>query len=248
MVVLKCGKASFYMALDIYVGSLTRYYLNDWESVAARTFRDKGIPYQVIKPQPEPDDAVTDPTVVKEAVLGWRSSLEAGLRQHLGSGLTWNEEADTPYFTDRPSWYGYAGLLLLAAHAELPEFPRPEKATSEWDKDAAYQAAAAPDFKSRFSSLYDVVIWLPCSFAFKFKSEDVAGTKVWFGSSVTLLDQLRHLNDETYRASSNDLTKWTFEGVEKDSSFDRSARFGLAMFLHFAQLSVENKLPMKLDF
>ncbi len=236
------------MALDIYVGSLTRYYINDWESVAARMFREKGIPYQVIRTQPKSDDAVTDPSVVREAVLGWRSSLEAGLRQHLSSGLNWSEEAYTPYFTDRPSWYGYAGLLLLAAHTEFPEFPRPEQATSEWDKDPAYQAAAAPDFKSRFSLLYDVAIWLPCSFAFKFQTLDVAGTKVWFGSSLNLLDQLQRLNDETYRASSDDLNRWEFEGVEKDSSFERSARFGLAMFLHLAQLSVEHKLPMKLDF
>jgi hypothetical protein len=236
------------MALDIYVGSLTRYYLNDWESVAAKMFREKGIPHQVIRSQPEPDEAVTDPAIVKEVVLGWRSSLEGGLRQHLTSGLMWSEETDTPYFTDRPSWDGYAGLLLLAAHVEFPEFPRPQQATSEWDKDPAYQAAAAPDFKSRFSLLYDVVIWLPCSFAFKFQSLNVAGTKAWFGSSIDLLVQLRRLNEETYRASSDDLSRWKFEGVEKDSSFDRSARFGLAMFLHLTQLSVEHKLPMKLDF
>jgi hypothetical protein len=237
------------MALDIYVGSLTRYYLNDWETVAARIMREDGIPYQVVRPQSEPDDAVTDPAVVKEAVESWRKSLEAGLRQHLTAGLSWDEEPDAPYFTDRPAWEGYAGLVLLAAHTEHPEFPRPECATTEWDKDGAYQAAVSPDFKSRFSVLYDVGIWLPCFFSFKFKAPDVAGAEMWFGSSLELLDELRRLNEETYRGSSDDLSKWKkFEGVDKENTFDKSALCGLAMFLELAQLSVDHKLPMKLDY
>jgi hypothetical protein len=38
------------------------------------------------------------------------------------------------------------------------------------------------------------------------------------------------------------------EGVDDDGSFDQSARFGLAMFLHLAELAVQNRLPMKLDY
>jgi hypothetical protein len=237
------------MALDIYVGSLTRYYLKDWETAGARTSREMGVPYQVIRHESKPDDdAVTDPAVVKEAVLGWRRSLEAGLRQHLTEGLLWNEEPDTPYFTDRPSWEGYAGLVLLAAHTERPEFSRPERAMSEWDKDDAYQAVISPDFKSRFSLLYEVEIWLPCRFSFKFKAPDVAGAKVWFGSSLVLLDELRRLNEETYRVSSDGLLEGKFEGADKADEFNKSARFGLEMFLRLAQLSVEHQLPMKLDY
>ena len=236
------------MALDIYVGPLTRYYTGDWENVGARYCRERGIPYQTVRPNPDPADAVTDPAVVREAVVGWRSSLEAGLRQHLNSGLSWSEEADAPYFTDRPSWEGYAGLLLLAAHTEFPDFAKPEHVTSEWDKDEAYQAATSPDFRSRFSSIYDVQLWLPCQFSFKFKAQDVPGAETWFGSSSALLDQLRRLNDETYQGSSDDLARWKYEAFEKTDTFEKSARFGLAMFLHLAQLSVEHQLPMKLDF
>jgi hypothetical protein len=232
------------MALDIYVGSLTRYYVGKWETAGARYAREQGIPYQTVRPHPESHDAVTDPVVVKEAVQGWRSSLEAGLRQHLSTGLSWEEEADSPYFTDRPAWDGYAGLVLLAAHTECPEFPLPECATAEWDKDDAYQAAASRDFKSRFSHLYDVVIWLPCRFSFKFKAPDAVGTQVWFGSSLELLDELRRLNEETYRISSDR----KFEDADEGNRFDKSARLGLEMFLRLAQLSVEHQLPMKLDY
>ena len=95
------------MALDIYVGTLTRYHIGDLETVGACFAREDGIQHKTIRTQPAPNDAVTDPEIVRKAVQGWRSSLEAGLRQHLSTGLTWDERADAPYFTDRPwqSWH-----------------------------------------------------------------------------------------------------------------------------------------------
>jgi len=81
------------MALDIYVGSLTRYYAQDWETAGARAAREMGASYEVVRAQSQPaEDAVTDPAVIQEAVVGWRASLEAGLRQHLTEGLSWDEE------------------------------------------------------------------------------------------------------------------------------------------------------------
>jgi hypothetical protein len=82
------------MALDIYVGSLTRYYLNDWETPGARLARDFGIPYEVLRTQSEPDDAVTDPIIVRDAVLGWRTALDESLSEHESERLSWNEELD----------------------------------------------------------------------------------------------------------------------------------------------------------
>ena len=231
--------ASIRMALDIYVGSLTRYYLKDWESAGARVAREMGASYEIVRPQPGVDDAVTDPAVIKDAVLTWRKSLEMGLKQHLADGLSWSEESDAPYFTDRPAYDGYAGLVLLAAHTERPEFPLPDQAVSQWQEDDAFRAVTAKDFKSRFSAVYDVEIWLPSRFPFKFKVPDVAGATVWFGSSVSLCEQLQRLDDETYRGQ--------FGGTPQNP-FDQSARFGLEMFLRLARLSVEHKLPMRLDY
>jgi hypothetical protein len=67
---------------------------------------------------------------------------------------------------------------------------------------------------------------------------------VWFGSSLELLDELRRLNEETYRISSDR----KFEDADEGNRFDKSARLGLEMFLRLAQLSVEHQLPMKLDY
>jgi hypothetical protein len=236
------------MGLDIYVGSFTRYYRGDWETVVARAAREQGMGFKVIRTNPDPPDKVTDPIVIREAVESWRISLEAGLRQHLADGLAWDERADADYFTDKPDWVGYSGVVLLAAHTACPEHPRPERATAHFDKDAAYQSLAAQEFRCRFSQVFEVELWLPCAFPFTFKAADVAGNEVRFGSSVTLLDQLSRLNDESYRADAETLAKWKYDGAGSQDTFEQTARFGLAMFLYHAQLSVKHRLPMKLDY
>jgi hypothetical protein len=236
------------MGLDIYVGPFTRYCLGDWETIIQRTAREQGLAFKMIRTNPEPADKVTDPVVVHQGVDGWRRSLEAGLKAHLPSGLSWDERAEAPYFTDKPDWVGYACAVLLAAHTEHPGCRKPEKATADWDKDEAFKTSTSPGFKSRFYQLFDVEIWLPCDFPFTFKAQDVGGNEVLFGSSVLLLDQLKQLNAESYNGDAADLGKWKYDGAGREDSFDQGARFGLAMFLYHAEKSVQHRLPMKLDY
>jgi len=236
------------MGLDIYVGSLTRYYCGDWETVIAQAAREQGIGFKLIRSNPEPPDKLTDPVAIGQAVEGWRSSLEAGLRQHLTDGLAWDESADADYFTDKPDWFGYSGVVLLAAHTVCPEHPPPERATAHFDKDRAFETLANQDFRCPFSQIFEVEVWLPCLFSFTFRAPDVSGKEVGFGSSITLLEQLRRLNNESYRADAETLARWEYDGAGSQDSFEQTARFGLAMFLHYAQLATGHRLPMKLDY
>ncbi len=96
--------------------------------------------------------------------------------------------------------------------------------------------------------MFEVELWLPCAFPFTFRAADIAGNEVRFGSSITLLEQLRRLNEESFRADVGTLAQWKFDGAGSQDTFDQTARFGLAMFLHHAQLSTEHRLPMKLDY
>jgi hypothetical protein len=107
---------------------------------------------------------------------------------------------------------------------------------------------AAQEFRCPFSQIFEVEIWLPSLFPFTFHAADLAGNKMRFGSSVMLFDQLRRLNDESYKADTETLARWKFDGAGSQDTFDQTARFGLAVFLHHAQLSVEHRLPMKLDY
>ncbi len=236
------------MGLDIYVGTLTRYHLGDWETVVQRLAREEGLSLTVIRSEPEPDDAVTDPAVVAEAVDGWRGALGAGLGDHLSADFSSDERLGAPYFTDKPDWIGYSGLVLLAAHAALPQHPFPASGTAAFDKDEAYAELAAQDFRCAFLQVLGPELWLPVPFDFAFGAQDVVGNDVVIGSSISLLEQLRQLNDQTHGASEQELERARRDGVDQDGPFEESARFGLAMFLHHAELAVQNRLPMKLDY
>lgn len=236
------------MGLDIYVGSLTRYHAGDWETIVQRTAREAGMKMQTIRANPDPPDKITDQTVINQAVRQWMQGLSVGLAKHISAPLDWDEKADAPYFTDKPDWVGYSGVILLAAHLEHPSIPQPQAATSHWDKDPAWQASTEEGYHSRFGQILTPEYWLPSDFPFTFKAPDVTGTVVTFGSSQALLQQLTTLNNETLNGTEEDLSLWAYEGAGSGDPFVKSAQFGIAMFIRHARLSVEHRLPMKLDY
>jgi len=89
---------------------------------------------------------------------------------------------------------------------------------------------------------------LPVPFQFTFGVQDVVSNEIRMGSSAALLEGLRLLNERTYGTSEEGLAQWRREGSRSSDSFEQDARFGPAMFLHHARLSVEKRLPMTLDY
>ena len=62
------------MALDIYVGSMTRYLAGHWETVARKAAREAGHAYEEVLPGSEEGDQVlTDPEEIRP--LAARSDL-----------------------------------------------------------------------------------------------------------------------------------------------------------------------------
>src|SRR5215207_333720 len=102
------------MGLDVYVGSLTRYYTEGPADVVERIARHQAM-------------AVTDgqdaEEVIRAAVLRWRENLSRWLGDRLARPLDWDESSPAPCVTDKPGWDGYGGALLLAAHDEHPGLP-----------------------------------------------------------------------------------------------------------------------------
>ena len=78
------------MGLDIYVGSLTRYFTRDWKTVVQQLAERGEIPQVQLARANEPKDVVTDPEQIRSAVVAWRQGLSAGLASNLASPLDWN--------------------------------------------------------------------------------------------------------------------------------------------------------------
>ena len=221
------------MGLDVYVGSLARYYAEGPTDVVERIARQQGVSFAG-------GQAAED--VIRAAVLAWRDGLGRWLGDRLAEPLDWDESCQAQCFTDKPGWDGYGGTLLLAAHDEHPELTVPATVSADWPDDPAYQASSASGAASRYQQLLTPELWLPCRFGFVVRTQDVTGEEVEVGSSVALLDQVQQLRARYGLDDDPD------GAGDPDHLLAPTAAAGLAVLLRLAELSVRHRLPMKLDF
>ncbi len=235
------------MGLDVYVGSLTRYYAGDWELMAQKAAKEMGLDLQVIR-RHDPKDAIRDPEEIRPTVLTWRENLTEALGENLSKPLDWDEGPEAPYFTDKPAWDCYSDLLLWAAYDEQHNLNRPYGSVDQFGIDPAYVASTATSFHSRYSHLYEVELWLPGSFGFVFKTEDVGGNPILIGLSVALARQLKELNKRTWQASDQMIARWRQDGSEHGAPLECGARFAFSVFYQLAEEANVHRLPMRLDY
>ena len=236
------------MALDVYVGSLTRYYAGEWESVAEKTARERGAAPELAPPASAPGH-VRDPQTLQPAIQAWRLLLSESLGSNITWPLDWNESLEEPYFTGRPGWDGFGSLVLWAAYAEHPTLRLPPSLPEEWDNDDALLLSNAAGFRSRYSHLVrNVELWLPSPFEFTFEGEDVDGRRVVIGSIMTLCRQLEDLNAATWNAAAGAIASWAHVPPAQNAALELCARYAFAILLGLARQAVELRLPMKLDY
>jgi hypothetical protein len=236
------------MALDVYVGSLTRYYAGDWKSVADRTTPEPARKAESGQPRAA-GSSKKDRDRIGAAVLEWRRSLDDALAPHLAEPLSWNEASGAPWFTDRPGWDGFGSLVLWAAYAEQPTLRRPGALPKEWDDDAALVRSNAEGFRSRYSHLVrNVELWLPTALDFTFEGEDVDGRRVIIGSSAALRRQLGELNAKTWKMDEDEMTALARIRPPVRASLEAAARHAMATMSGLVRQAVQLRLPMKLDY
>jgi hypothetical protein len=259
------------VGLDLYVGTLTRYLVGDWELVTEKAAREAGLAFELVRTQPEPEDAIRDPDVVRDAVLDWRTALS----EALGADLSWAEADAMPYFTDKPDWSGYAALMLVAAHVEHPELALPDEVPEQPLEHPLAQAVLAPPKRGlfrrsrtpepqRYYTLYGPELFLPVDVDGVWHAPFVTGDDMQMSSAAALLAQLRELADRR-GAGPAELERWRetggigsfSESLDPDGrtvqeaalgSLEEVAGFGLAVFLELAEQAVEHRLPLKLDY
>lgn len=236
------------MALDVYVGSLTRYYAGQWENIAERAARERGTPFRIAGLGDTVDDS-SDSDQLLSAILAWRMTLSQSLGARFNVALDWEENPEAPYFTSRPGWDGFGSLVLWAAYAEHPALRRPPTLPEEWDNDPALVRSNVEGFRSRYSHLVrNVELWLPSPFEFTFEGEDVDGRRVVVGSTTTLRQQLEELNAATWKVAPDIVVGWRREPLADDAPLELNARYAFSVLRDLADRAVENRLPMKLDY
>lgn len=235
------------MALDVYVGSLTRYYAGEWENVSERTARERGIQFRIGRRAGSGDQEV-DIQEILQAILTWRVELNQSLGDRIAQPFDWSEDLDAAYYTGRPGWDGFGSLVLWAAYAEHSAVRRPASLPEEWDNDPVLMRSNVAGFRSRYSHLVrNVELWLPDPFEFTFEGEGVDGRRVVVGSTATLRRQLQELNAATWKADAEVIAAWGRDALADSAPLEQNARYAYAVLLDLAERSVEMRLPMKLD-
>ena len=234
------------MSFDVYAGTLTRYFTDDWENVVQRQARLDGMQYQRITPggHQEPPPAAE----VFEAVQAWCEAITNALGANIESPISWDESTERPYFTDRPGWPGYTGLLLWAAYAHSTDLSRPRELPDSWDNDPAFVAALPKDSGTPYRQIIQPSLWLPCHFNFTFKAPDVTGDETWIGSTFALRDQLELLNEKTFGATDDQLSSYLTADFAATDEVEHAAKFTLAVFLTLSREACAHSLPMTLSF
>ncbi|WP_422016701.1 hypothetical protein [Reyranella sp.] len=233
------------MALDVYVGPLTRYYAGAWESVAETAARKRGAPRPAGAGKATGTARSQDR--IRPKVLAWRAMLAKALGERIEIPLDWDESEAAAWFTARPGWDGFGSLVLWAAYAENPSLRMPAVLAEDWDDDIALARSTAEGFRSRYSHLVrNVELWLPVAFEITFEGEDVAGSRVVMGSVATLRRQLADLNAATWKAPAVDISAWGRVPPE-ERTVERCARYAFAILSDLSRRAEAERLPMKLD-
>jgi len=236
------------MALNIYLGTLTRYYAGDWETVTQQQAREAGT--EPSGSQAAAGDAIRDPSELRPIIVEWRQGIAAALKESITDPFDWEESGDAPYATDQLTKDALWALRLWAAYTEHPDLSRPTGPVADAAADPAFLRSNDSESKSAYHQIVrDIELWLPWNFAFTFRAETAAGGgKVGMGSVPALRSQLAELNQKTWRASSEaTLAGWRKEGAPAGAPLEIAARYAFGVLYPLAALAEKRRLLLKLD-
>ena len=107
------------MGLDIYAGTLTRYYSHNWKTVVQQWAEENGYTFNRITPDGEPADNEEElsPAEVQAAVEDWRDQILTAISQPNQPPYTpWPEDNERPYYTDKPDWDAFGAMPVSYTH------------------------------------------------------------------------------------------------------------------------------------
>lgn len=250
------------MGLDIYAGTLTRYYTNNWKTAAQQFAEANGLSFQMIRAQQQEELSVEE---VKETVTQWRDSIISGLK--LDPLPLWNEDYDvTPYYTDKPDWDAINALLLyISAKYTGKEVPVTiKKKMDVYKHPIVKEFLETKDFRV---SLFDGNgWWLPIDQNIMFDYVLPNSAESPLATSALLLAELERYNDFEWKADRDTIISWsTTEGYPADAMYSREsgyeemelheiyeteslAKFAFSILWQAAEFSLEHGTVIVYDF
>ena len=257
------------MGMDIYAGTLTRYYAQNWKTAAQQFAEENGWGYQRIMPEgtsPEEGEALS-PAEIQADMEQWRDWLLKALTPEGGEVYApWLEDNEWPYYTDKPDWDGFGALLLYAAAGKLDE-PLPPTVEKGLNFNDHPLIAAMQEQEGKAWSLFSgATCWLPIENGFYFTGPMPNGNQAVIGTSAALRAELEIINGQGWQADDETILSWTHtEGypadgtVQKDGTLtvekqyteyptESLAKYAFSIFWRALRFSEEHKVPILMDY
>lgn len=240
------------MGLDIYAGTLTRYYTHNWKTVTQQFAEANGISYQAIRRSPDTNEKCSVKEINKTVTM-WRDGIIKGL--NLNPVPLWNEDYDvTPYYTAKPDWDALGALMLyIAAKYSGKEVPATvEKDFNAYEQPIVKEFLETKDFQL---TLFDGNgWWLPINRNIMFDYMLPDSEESPLTTSSLLLAELERYNAFGWNADKETIYSWdTTEGYENGPQKDvynteSLAKFAFSILWQAAEFSLEHGVPILYDF
>ena len=203
------------MGLDIYAGTLTRYYAHNWKTAVQQWAEANGYDCTIMRPaaaEAEEEEKLSADEI-REVVETWRDDLLGALSQYSEEPYEpWPEDEEKPYFTDKPDWDAYNALRLFAFHVLLDK-PLPEKFPRRGACEDFISMSEEEKEKAEGLSLCGgAEWWLPLKEQFTFSADTPAGNEAAFGTAGMLAAELKYINDKVWQAGEEEILKWNGTG------------------------------------
>ena len=259
------------MGLDIYAGTLTRYYSHNWKTVVQQWAEENGYAFNRITPDGESADNGEElsPAEIQAAVENWRDQILSAIsRPGQEPYAPWPEDNERPYYTDKPDWDAFGAMLLVAACHTYGE-PVPPTVVKNWDFGGhPLIARLAEDPERVWSLLRGATWWLPLPDAFFFQGPLPTDGQAIIATVAGLRKELERLNELAWQADEDAILGWAdTEGYPADGTIDAEgqvskadipehtrydtqslAKFAFSMFWRAMRFAEEQQVPILLDY
>lgn len=258
------------MGLDIYAGTLTRYYANNWKTVVQQWAEENGYQFKRVNEEGEEisDDGELSPEETQEEVQGWRDDFLAVLEKIGQKTYTpWLEDNETPYFTDKPDWLAFGAMLLVAACHSYGE-PVPKTILHSWDfTEHPLIERLSQDEERKWSLFRNVTRWVPLPDCFMIAVPLPNGERATIGTVAGLRKELERLNAMAWQADEETIYSWCeTEGypadgepvqdgirvksiIPENTEYDTQslAKFCYSIFYRALKFAEENQVSIVMD-
>lgn len=204
------------MGLDIYAGTLTRYYLHNWKTVVQQFAEEHGIKCNIIRAHPV--ETNIDEKELISSLESWRDQILSAVTPEGQTVYTpWREDNEIPYYTDKPDWDAFGALLLYAACLICKE-PLPPTVEKNWDYWSHPLICKITENENNNCSIFSgVEWWLPIDDVFMFQGPAPNGNKIMMGTTEALRNELNEINKLGWQADEETILNWrNTEGYPTD--------------------------------